>query len=117
YKSINKWRVQARREPIRAKSYFVVSGDVDNPDSNSGSRTALQYHIKTTGCLPLIFSHHLYGLLYLHCTKHHFFTESELEALETFGVQVAIAINNAKLIGPSYGELYGNALLNSIETD
>jgi len=115
YKSVEKWRVQAERpKSLQAKDYFVVSGDVDNPDSDTGSRTALKHVIKTSGCLPLVFSHQVYGLLYLHCTKHHFFTEAELEALETFGVQAAIAINNAKLVGPSYEELYGGALLDSL---
>jgi len=115
-KSIMKWKDQAKDkvESIKANSYFVVSGDVDNPDSDTGSRTALKHSIKTTGCLPLIFNHRVYGLLYLHCTKHHFFTEAELEALETFAIQAAIAINNAKLVGPSYEMLYGNALLDSL---
>lgn len=114
-KAIDKWRLRAQCEKtVPASRYFVVSGDVDNPDSSTGSRSALKHRIKTTGCLPLIFNRQVYGLLYIHCTKHHFFTKAELEALETFGTQAAIAINNAKLVGPPYQDLYGSALLDSL---
>lgn len=112
---IEKWK--QREEQIEKKSVtekghlFIVSLDVDDPNSEAGSRSALHHNIKTTGCLPLIFKHRVYGLLYLHCTERHFFTEAELHALETSSIQAAIAINNARLTGKSYEELYGKKIL------
>lgn len=93
---------------------FIASLDVDNPNSGLGSRSALEYGIKTTGCIPLIFEYRVYGLLYLHCTERHFFTDAEIYALEAFSTQAAIAINNARLTGNSYEELYGKKILDLI---
>lgn len=112
---IDKWRQheeQIGKESATKNGHlFVVSLDVDDPNSGAGSRSALHHGIKTTGCLPLIFEQQVYGLLYLHCTKRHFFTDAELHALEISSTQAAIAINNARLTGNSYEELYGNKIL------
>ncbi len=107
---VEKWRL-IEKGSTSGDHLFIDSLDVDDPNSETGSRSALNHHIKTTGCLPLIFEHRVYGLLYLHCTKRHFFTDAELHALETSGTQVAVAINNARLIGSSYVELYGSKIL------
>lgn len=116
--SIRCWKdAVAKETATQAKNYFQVSPDVDNPDSSTGSRTASELGIKTTGCLPLIYGKRVYGLLYLHCKKRYFFTEAELEALEAFAIQAAIAIkNNPKIGGPiyTYEDLYGKELLNTL---
>jgi putative methionine-R-sulfoxide reductase with GAF domain len=115
HESICAWKAPTQyNEPLQARKYFKVAGDVNNPNSHTGSRNALLNDIKTTGCLPLIFNDQVYGLAYIHCNKYHFFTEIELEALETLGTQAAIAINNAKSGGPTYAKLYGNALINAL---
>lgn len=111
-KAIENWQKEVKNSKSpQAKNYFTISPDVDNPDSITGNIQALNKDIKTTGCLPLIFNQQIYGLLYLHCKEHHFFTETELEALETFGSQAAIAIKNYKLVGASYEQLYGSAFI------
>lgn len=116
--ALEKWQKCARgttpRHRVTASKYFVVSGDVDNPDSVTASKTAWLREIKTTGCLPLVFRKRVHGLLYLHCKQRHFFTQSELEALDAFGAQAAIAVNNAKSFGPPYRQLYGDALINAL---
>lgn len=114
-KAITRWQDEAKKPKFpQAKNYFTISPDVDNPDSITGNIQALNKDIKTTGCLPLVFNQRIYGLLYLHCKKRHFFTETELEALETFGSQAAIAIENYNLVGFSYEQLYGTALLDRL---
>ncbi len=118
-KAIESWQNESNNpknsKSLQTKNYFTISPDVDNPDSTTGNIQALKNGIRTTGCLPLIFNQQIYGLLYLHCKKRHFFTETELEALETFGTQAAIAIENYNLVGYSYEQLYGTALLNRLE--
>jgi len=109
---INKWMQQLRKEKRpEIEDRFIVSPNVDNPNSETGSRSAFFQNIKTTGCLPLVFKNRVHGLLYVHCKRRHFFTQAEINALETFVVQAAIAINNARLYGPRYETLYGNKLL------
>jgi len=108
---IEKWKEKSVTKSIENSHLFIVSRDVDNPNSKMGSRSALDQEIKTTGCLPLIFKDQVYGLLYLHCTKRHFFTEAEVHALETSSIQAAIAIKNAGSFGKSYEELYGVEIL------
>jgi len=111
---IEKWKQKEEnnvKKSIENSHLFIVSRDVDNPNSKIGSRSALYESIKTTGCLPLIFKDQVYGLLYLHCTKRHFFTEAEVHALETSSIQAAIAIKNAGSFGKSYKELYGVKIL------
>ena len=104
---INKWRKY--KEPL-----FVDEIYVDNLDAN-GSIAAYYINSKTTGCLPLIFGGQLLGLLYIHCTKRHFFTESEVNALSALANQSAIALNNVKLLGKSYVELYGDKILEELD--
>jgi len=111
-KIINKYMKQLRKEKQpKIEDRFIVSPNVDNPNSETGSRSAYFQEIKTTGCLPLVFKKRVHGLLYVHCKRRHFFTQAEINALETFAVQAAIAINNARLYGPRYETLYGNKLL------
>lgn len=107
---VNKFLDAVNQGKPRIIDLFEVIEDVDDPNGQ-GSLSARKHHIKTTGCLPLIFKDKLYGLLYLHCTKRHFFTELELNALETFGKQAAIAIHNAELAGGSYENLYGEEIV------
>ncbi len=115
-KAIEKWQTEMRNSKSpQARNYFTISPDVDNPDSITGNIQALNLGIRTTGCLPLFFDRQIYGLLYLHCKERHFFTATELEALETFGSQAAIAIKNYKLVGDSYEKLYGSVLLDRLE--
>jgi putative methionine-R-sulfoxide reductase with GAF domain len=113
YAAIGKWQKAQSdlKSSINANEYFTVAPEVDNPDSLKGSKSACDLGIRTTGCLPLVLNNQIYGLLYLHYSEHHFFTQIELEALETFAVQAAVAINNAQAIGHSYEELYGKALI------
>lgn len=109
---IKNWAEKMKKnENLGATDQFTVCLDADDPNSESGSRSALYQKIKTTGCLPLMFEDKVYGLLYLHCEVRHFFTEAELNALRAFGTQAAIAINNAELTGDSYEKLYGSKLL------
>lgn len=113
---IEKWNKRITdNKPVRAQDRFTACTDVDNADSTCGSRSAFHHEIKTTGCLLLTFEGEIYGLLYLHCRKRHFFTETELRALNAFGTQAAVAIKNAKLIGSSYEELFGSRLLDVLE--
>lgn len=95
---------------LRIKDFFRVIQDVEDP-TGIGSSSARENGIKTTGCLPLILNDRLYGLLYLHCKEKHFFTEVELDALEIFGTQAAIAIHNADMAGDSYEKLYGTKII------
>lgn len=114
-KIIDKWAEKVGGEQysenIEARDNFIVCLDVDNPDSESGSRSAFYNDIRTTGCLLLTFRNKVYGLLYIHCKKRHFFTEVELRALNAFGTQAAIAIKNAGLTGESYEKLFGGEVL------
>ena len=115
-KVIEKWAGKTKgKTSVKAEDRFKVCIDVDNPNSIHGSRSAFHHKIKTTGCLLLTFGEKIYGLLYLHCTERHFFTDTELRALNAFGIQAAVAIKNAKLIGPSYEELFGSRLLDLLE--
>lgn len=108
---IEKWRKLEEKSNKGVSYLFIDAIDVDDPNSETGSRSALQHNIKTTGCLPLVFEDQVYGLLYLHCKKRHFFTDAEVHALDTSGIQAAIAINNARLTGNSYETLYGKKIL------
>jgi hypothetical protein len=92
---------------------FVDEKYVDNLDAG-GSIAAYFNRSKTTGCLPLIFGGQLLGLLYIHCKKRHFFTESEVSALNALANQSAIALNNVKLLGDSYEEQYGDKLIEEL---
>jgi hypothetical protein len=116
WKVIQKWGETMRsKQTFEAKDIFRVCPYVDNPNSDCGSRSALYHHIQTTGCIPLTFENKIYGLLYLHCKVRHFFTDVELNALNTFCVQAAIAIHNTKLTGDSYEKLYGKKLLEFLQ--
>ncbi|MGC1119481.1 MAG: GAF domain-containing protein, partial [Candidatus Methanofastidiosia archaeon] len=113
-KIIKEWAQEVSGEQggknIEARDHFIVCLDVDNPNSEFGSRSAYYNRIKTTGCLLLTFRNQVYGLLYIHCRERHFFTEVEFRALNALGTQAAIAIKNAGLTGESYEKLYGTKL-------
>lgn len=119
--AIDKWRTNLGEEcSSKLKSYFAVSGDVDNPNSEMGSKSSIIIEmnkpIRTTGCLPLIFDKKVFGLLYLHCTSSYFFKEFEFKALQFFALQAAIVIRNASALEvarsqPSYEEQFGKRLL------
>jgi GAF domain-containing protein len=113
-KIIEQWAQEVSEEQggknIEARDRFIECLDVDNPNSEFGSRSAYYNSIKTTGCLLLTFRNQVYGLLYIHCRERHFFTEVEFRALNALGTQAAIAIKNAGLTGESYEKLYGAKL-------
>ncbi len=102
------WKISKKEE------VFVVADDVDNPDSDKGSRNALMHNVKTSGCLPLANNNSIYGLLYIHCKKHHSFTWTELEALKIFGNHAAIAISNSKRYGHTYYDYFGASPLDRL---
>ena len=112
---IEKWKEKESNSNTDARYLFIDATDVDDPNSMKGSRTALNEKISSTGCLPLIFEHQVYGLLYLHCLQRHFFTDSEVHALQISGLQAAIAINNTRRIGQSYEELFGTKIIDLID--
>lgn len=112
---IKKWQMKMKsKEKPEAKDRFVVCPYVDNLDSTCRSISAHYHEIKTTGCILLTFENKVNGLLYLHCKERHYFTEAELNALNTLGVQAAIAIHNAELTGYTYEKLYGDKLLEQL---
>lgn len=95
--AIKSWQIAAKGNmPQKARDYFLVCDDVDDPNSNFGSRSALKAEIKTTACLPLVFDRQVYGLLYIHCKSRHYFTEFDIDALEPFSIQAAASINHAE---------------------
>lgn len=113
WRIINQWRTIKEKDNIHR--YFITCNDVDDPNSKTGSRSAWDHGILTTGCLPLIFEDMVYGLLYLHCyKKRHLFSAAELKALNILGTHAAIAIKNARIIGESYEKLYGEKLLDHL---
>jgi len=118
WKVLKKFGEKARnKQEPETKDTFKVCLYVDNPNSDCGSRSALYCNVKTTGCILLTFENRIYGLLYLHCKKRHFFTDVELNALNTFCVQAAIAIHNTKLFGENYEKLYGNKLIELLQVN
>lgn len=112
---INKWKSKMQTKTYHeAKNRFVVCPYVDNLNSDCRSISAHYNGIITTGCILLTFENKVNGLLYLHCKKRHYFTEAELYALNTLGVQAAVAIHNIKSTGESYESLYGTKILELI---
>lgn len=109
YNTIKAWR----KNPLNKTNINVIHY-VDDINEG-GSISAFVKEILTTGCIPIIIEDHIYGLLYIHCKKRHFFTAIEVRELSTLVDQVAIAIKNAKLIGNTYEELYGDLLLNELD--
>lgn len=113
---VRKWQQKIQsKKPLEAKDCFVVCPYVDNIDSTCRSISAYYSEIKTTGCILLTFENKVNGLLYLHCKERHYFTEAELNALNTLSVQAAIAIHNAELTGYTYEELYRGKLLELLQ--
>jgi hypothetical protein len=108
-KTVGLWR--------RDKEAFVVVSNVADPDSE-GSESAKKLGVKTTACLPLAFGGRILGVLYLHFTEPHIFTEDEKQAVQRFGKRAAIAIDNALdrtgLAGPSYVQSYGKGLIEAL---
>lgn len=94
------------------ESVFIVRENVDDPISG-GSESAQQHGVITTACLPLAFRGTVYGLLYIHIKRRHFFTELEKETLTLFAAHAAIVSMNLKRLTKegTYDDLCDNKLI------
>ena len=104
FEAINKWK--------KGEDAFIVVENVQTDPR--GSPTAKGNHIESTGCLPLVFSGTIVGVLYLHFKHKHFFTIEEKRILEMFAILAAIAIKNTTLL-PTYIDKFGNDLLDELK--
>lgn len=91
---------------------FIVRENVDDPVID-GSASAQKHGVMSTACLPLVFGNIVYGLLYIHITERHFFTELEKEVLTLFAGQAAIVSKNLKrrYKEPTYDSRFSDKLI------
>ena len=92
----------------------VMSADARIDDRFEESETVLLENIVSTLCVPLVMRERIGGAIYVdHRETKHLFSSQDLEFLEAFADQAAIAIENARL----YEELNAARLKLSVENE
>ena len=96
------------------KGQSVISADARIDDRFEESETVLLENIVSTLCVPLVIRERISGAIYVdHRETRHLFSSQDLEFLEAFADQAAIAIENARL----YEELEAARLRLSVENE
>jgi threonine dehydrogenase-like Zn-dependent dehydrogenase/putative methionine-R-sulfoxide reductase with GAF domain len=108
--AVEAWKDASKQsESPKACKYLQVCEDVDDLDSDTGSKTARLQKVESTACLPLVFNRQVYGLLYIHCKSRHYFTDFDLDALELLAAQAAQAISQTEQSDFEYLAIRGKA--------